>query len=209
VSLTLLNSSIVVLAEAHNTTILHPEFLKNQKIVPSDWSPVEGALCTPALSVVKYPRVALTADTGKFQIIEPTDKPEGLMIADIAAKYIEALPHVHYTAIGINFVGYIKTPAPTDWLESRFFRVGDKQSRGEVAGAKFTYDEQHATLTWDVGTVQQPTSDPSPCILVNSNYNFNLRRDSAVEDAKGVLARFSECMNHFNSVVSKVEAVAK
>jgi hypothetical protein len=33
----IINTTIVVAAEAHNPTILHPAFLRAEKIVPRDW----------------------------------------------------------------------------------------------------------------------------------------------------------------------------
>jgi len=42
VEITFLDEAIVVLAQSHNPSILHPIFLKTQQIVPEDWEPVDN-----------------------------------------------------------------------------------------------------------------------------------------------------------------------
>ena len=200
------NSSIVILAEAHNTTILHPEFLKNQGVVPKEWSASEAPLCTPALSVVRYKNISLIADINKFQVVNSDEIVEP-RIADLAARYIEVLPHVHYTALGINFTSAIETEAPMKWIAKRFFPVdrdGDSDIVGEPAGARFTYPKRRATFNWEVGEMQRPGAARVACVLVNTNYNFELRREAAVADATSALATYSECMRHFELVTIKI-----
>jgi len=53
-TLSMLQASVVVTAESHNPTILHPHFLKTQGIVPPDFEPAESPVCTPPLAIVKY-----------------------------------------------------------------------------------------------------------------------------------------------------------
>ena len=203
-SLILLNSSIVVLAEAHNATILHPEFLKNQGIVPRDLQPIDNPICTPALSIVRYRDLAFTADSAKLQLLATSDVMRSAL-SRIAARYVEVLPHVHYTAVGLNFVGYIRDDQPEQWLENRFFRSADKADvRGHVAGARFSYPERDAACSWEVGQVQGSTG-PAGAVIVNSNYNFNLNREQPSAAATSAFGSLADCEKHFREVVAQIE----
>ena len=44
----------VVVARNHNPTILNPDFLKYNNIVPANWELAESPLCTPPVAQVKY-----------------------------------------------------------------------------------------------------------------------------------------------------------
>jgi hypothetical protein len=201
--LNLLNTSVVILAEAHNPTILHPTFLSGQKIVPPEWELAESPLCTPAIAVARYKNeVVFMAEIGKFQIVD-TQPRRDPPIAQLAAKYIEALPHVHYVAVGINFAGFAENDTPAHWLQERFFKSGpwSTQYEAEAAGLKFAYPADQAMLTIDAGTVQQdPKQSAQACILFNCNYHSSLSKDNAVGDAKRVLELFPQRLKHFEAI---------
>ncbi len=99
------NFSIVVLAQAHNPSILNPDFLKNNGIIAPSFKP-NNVICTPPLSQVSYIEgLSIVAEFEKLQFIDikkeriPFESP----IPEIAIKYIKTLPHVQYTAVGLNF----------------------------------------------------------------------------------------------------------
>ena len=46
--------TIVIVAENHNPTILNPDFLKFNDIVPKEWDMGQPPLCTPPISQVEY-----------------------------------------------------------------------------------------------------------------------------------------------------------
>src|SRR5688572_20388198 len=100
-----LNTAVVVTADAHNPSILHPAFLTAQNVVPAKWEPGEPPLCTPAVSVVKYRNgITFTVEAAKLQVANarPPEEPERDPVFPLAANYVRTLPHVKYTGVGIN-----------------------------------------------------------------------------------------------------------
>src|SRR5947199_82480 len=98
--LQLLNSSIVVTAESHNPTILHPLFLERERIVPEQWRlAADSVVCTPLMSALRFDNgVQMTVETTKLQVIDSSS--DDSRSEEIAARYVTALPHVRYTGVG-------------------------------------------------------------------------------------------------------------
>ena len=68
-NLIILNTSVVIVASAHNPSILHPAFLQAQEIVPLDWETIEQPISTPAFSITKYSNgIVFIAESNKFQV---------------------------------------------------------------------------------------------------------------------------------------------
>src|SRR2546428_392286 len=104
----LIQFSVVVVGEAHNPTILNPDFLAIREIVPKEWGweVLSPAITTPPFAIVRYTnRVSITVEHGKLQVADlgVGDDPTGSKAAEIARRYVNTLPHVRYTAVGINF----------------------------------------------------------------------------------------------------------
>ena len=94
-----LNTSVVVIAQDHNPTILHPAFLTSQGIVPDDWQLADAPLCTPAFSFAKYKNgITFDVESNRFVVTEesPAGNPEDSRISELAIAYTGTLPHVRY-----------------------------------------------------------------------------------------------------------------
>ena len=120
-------SSIVILAENNNPSILNPDFLKHNNIIPSD-SPIKDVLCTPPFAQVSFDNnYVISVDLDKLQFLDNDPKriPAESKIAIMAASYISTLRFVQYRALGINFVGYYEfsdEKLPLEYLTSRFLK---------------------------------------------------------------------------------------
>src|SRR5262245_32465278 len=134
------NTSVVIVADMHNPTILHPFFLASQEIVPADWPLSELPVCTPAIAAVKYQNgIVLNVDPKKVTVRDNAPTPES-PIPSIASKYVEALPHVHYSAVGLNISGYAENSNPEHWVIERFLKDGPGNNellRPNAVGIKF------------------------------------------------------------------------
>ena len=200
--LEILNVSVVVAAEAHNPTILHPEFLRGRNIVPEGWESSEELICTAALSVVKAKdeSIVFTVQPTKFQIVDniPGTNPASSRAPGIAAKYIGALPHVRYTAVGMNCGGFLELSTPEERLIERFLKPGDpwqRQFPPQAMGLRlvFTLPEGRLTLSIDAGTLQKRGEELRHGCLVNANCHVDLPKESvekALEKAGNILGRF-------------------
>ncbi len=124
--------SVVILGTEHNPTILNPNFLEDQGIVPSEWNwklSNEPPLTTPPLSRVSYSNgVLITVQREKLQITDNllTDRRSvtNSKAPEIALKYIKELPHVKYRAVGINVTAVMDSEEPGSFLIDRFLKDG-------------------------------------------------------------------------------------
>lgn len=103
--------SIVIVAENHNPTLLNPDFLKFNDIVPREWVVGQPPLCTHPISQVEYKNgIKITAELNKLILFQPkyVDSHSDSNIPDIAKRYVEVLRHVNYIAVGINPRGHFE-----------------------------------------------------------------------------------------------------
>ncbi len=151
-SISFANVSIVVAAEDHNPTILHPSFLQTEGIVPGDWEVRDDLICTPAFSSVSYANgIAFRVERNKLQIVDGDPDGDGTnsRIAGLAAHYVEKLPHVRYKAVGVNFVTFSDCENSDEYMVARFLRPGiwnDDELTPISMGVQLAYQITGATL---------------------------------------------------------------
>ena len=109
----------VVVGQAHNPTILNPDFLAAEGIVPKSWNwSVSETITTPPLSMVRYMNgVTITVEPNKLQVTDPNveNGPGDSKVTEIASEYVRVLPHVRYTASGNNFQSLIHRDSPEEY----------------------------------------------------------------------------------------------
>ncbi|MEW6777508.1 MAG: hypothetical protein AB1405_14520 [Bdellovibrionota bacterium] len=101
--------SLVINAKNHNPTILNPDFLRYNKLVPESWELAGNPVCSDLGAVVRY-KEGVTILSQPEQIIFTEElakkKYTDSVAPGIARQYVQLLPHVSYTAIGINPSGF-------------------------------------------------------------------------------------------------------
>jgi len=212
VKLEVLNTSVVVLAQHHNPTILHPSFLVAQKIVPSSWETTE-VICTPPFAMVKYENgIVFNVDVTKFQVIDNEVKDvKKSTIAEFAWKYTEKLPHVSYKAIGINFDGFIECSNPESMLISEFLKPDSgryNKSQPDALGLRLAYMLPNATrlqINCEAAKIRRTESENEhEGVLVKANYHKVLPEKITPDDIKTVIFLFSKRCSHFSRTVKKI-----
>ena len=182
------------MGDAHNPTILNPDFLAGQRIVPKSWGwEVAETITTPPLAMVRYENgVTVTVEQNKIQISDPNveDGPEQSKVTDIAAAYVEILPHVQYTAVGNNFQSLIPKPNPGDYLKERFLKEGAwMKSPGDLdaVGVKLSYPlvpVGRLVLTIDAAEAELPDEDDrQEVVICNANFSRECGEHPASEEA--------------------------
>lgn len=136
--------SIVLLANSHNPTILNPDFLEKTNIIEHDWNwqVIGQPITTPAVSSVHYSsNVLVTVDPTKFQITDRSgEQIDGNQIATIASNYVRALPHIPYTAMGINFTTAVHIEDIDAFLTARFLTAGSwNEGDNSLTGIGFRF----------------------------------------------------------------------
>jgi hypothetical protein len=202
------NFSIVVLAQAHNPSILNPDFLKNNGIIDPLFKP-NNVICTPPLSQVSYIEgLSIVAEFEKLQFIDikkeriPFESP----IPEIAIKYIKTLPHVQYTAVGLNFKAhyYCKDKEiALSFLPDKFLKDGIWNSYGDhlsTVGLKFIYQLKNikCTINMDTGSISRPNEPSQPIIGITVNYHLD---STSTDEIISFIDNWEMQYNHFSKIV--------
>lgn len=199
--LTIINTSVVVTAQNHNPTVLHPSFLEKQGIVSGvDLS--EPPICTPAFAVVKYANgLTFTTELNKFQVVDNQRHEDfsASQIPDLTITYIKSLPHVSYTGVGINLVGLIECENPDTVIIDRFLKQGDwndESLKVKDLRLRFTYDVSDAVLnvSCTAATVQSEALGKRTGIALDVNYHTEV---SSLEHAENAINHYDERWNDF------------
>lgn len=190
------NFSVVVTGQNHNPTVLNPDFLKINKIVPSEWELASPPICVEPMSQVVFKnRVKITAQIDRI-IFEETierEQPIRLFTPEIAQKYTKVLPHVEYTAVGLNPKGHIdlggKKTSRKKFLVDKFIKKGpwqDFENSPVSPALKFAYNIEDTTfsLTIEEKVFRERDKEPIPIIFLGGNFHYRL----SGEDRKSRLA---------------------
>jgi len=213
--LKLLNFSIVVVAEHHNPTILNPDFLARNDIVPDEWGwkLAEDCFSTPPLSQVKYENgVALLCEQSKLQVIDggTSVDPAKSAVDAIAVTYLRTLPHVRYTGLGVNFKAMIPCRYPSRVLMDRFLKEGpwsEPSRRLEDTALRLVYAIDHGRLriSLDAGEIRSGDKEErETAILVGANFHHDLSGDNPFVQVEGMVKRKTEYWIRFQNMKSQI-----
>lgn len=176
----LVEFSVVVVAHDHNPTILNPDFLGRNEIVRDDWNwrVVGQPITTPAISTVQYDsKVAVTVEPMKLQV---SDSSGGNIdqnhSTQIVSNYVSSLPHVPYSALGINFTATTIVDDAVEFLITRYLKTGawnSKQNKMRAVGYKFTYELANGFITFSIDKGGR-AGIAKPVVVTRANFHRNL-----------------------------------
>jgi len=209
--------SIVVVAQNHNPTILNPDFLKFNEIAPKDWELAAPPICVAPMAQVAFKNgVSIVAQFDKVIFAEAVlDKSaEDLRIAKIARKYIEILPHVNYSSVGINPKGHIVFAENNvqEYLVETFLTDGPWRDIGNSpikASIKLAYtlDRCKCALTIDEAILQTPEKPAIPVLLFASNFHHDIAgatKKEKLADLFQTIDNWNDDFKMFKTIVSKI-----
>ena len=167
----------VVVAESHNPSIVTKEWLAQYELVSGE---VTNFVHTPPLSVVEYGKGGLfiQVDAQRLLVRQRGEGlvPEQIEVPRITKTYVDLLPHVPYTAHGVNFHGYFAFDSEPDavaFVRKRFLvpnsvKIADVASGAIRLGIKASYRWERAECT----LFGEPTGhDSKGRVLVSLNYH--------------------------------------
>lgn len=206
------NFSIVVLAQAHNPTILNPDFLRNNQIVSEAWTP-KTVICTqPVAQVVYEEGISIVAEFERLQFVDTVVNriPETSPLPEIAIGYIQTLPHVRYKAVGLNFSGsrvFENRWAASSFISKRFIKSGPWLPPGETTEIGLTFGSSiegiKRSITLKPGTISRPEGELSNGILVNANYHLDIR-EGDVDSLKSFILGWQALFAHLQEFTNVV-----
>lgn len=217
-SLELMELSIVVVAQNHNPTILNPDFLYRAGIVPDNesWKPSEAPITTEVFSrVVFQSGIEIVARPDKVIFVDRNEESlkTGTTLPSIAAKFLETLAHVTYSAVGINPTGvkvFASQASANEWILEKFFKTGpwlhieDWKLHPSLA---LTYkgQERQITLKIDEGIDKDQGVERHGAIF-KANYHYDLPRgehEKAHEKAIDIIRNCAQNIHDYMDFVEK------
>lgn len=174
----LIQFSGVVVGDVHNPSILNPNFLEIEGIVPSSWNwEVDKTITTPPLAVVSYRNgPTLTVEQNKLQVTDAILEggPEASKVTEIACAYVRKLPHVRYTAVGNNFQYIIPRESGDKYLKECFLKPGPWSTGLDDLGIRLVYplDDGKLTLSLDSGSAESSAGENMQSVII-ANANFS------------------------------------
>lgn len=190
--------SIVVIAKNNNPTILNPDFLKDNNVVPAEWELGNPPICIEPMAEVSFKnKIKITAQLDKVIFFEDTGdkKADEFMVPTIAQKYTETLPHVEYIAVGINPRGHIvlegNEEAPRKYMLDNLITPGPWRDFGNKpvkTAIKFEYALEKAicNLTIEEKHLQGPETKAMPVLVFASNFHHELSGETRQECLQGL-----------------------
>jgi hypothetical protein len=207
--------SIVVVAQNHNPTLLNPDFLIYNKIVPPAWELAGSPICVGPMAQVTFKNgVNIVAQFNKVIFTETVGdkRDEDIAVPVIARKYAETLPHVDYRAVGINpkgHVNFLEEAAVQGYILDTLLSPGPWLEFGDVrpkAGLKFVYwvKDCQFSLTLEESRLQLPDATV-PVAMFTANFHRDLKgetKDQRLQNLSQILDHWDEDVALFKIVVN-------
>ena len=200
--LTLTGMGIVIVGENHNPSILNPDFLWRNRIVPKDvnLSYDIPPISSPLQSQCMFENgLHIVSESNKINFLQDNLK-EINSCHETARKYLKTVPLVRYTAIGINFTGLFPVPdgnqavrnmlQPGEWTQFEDTLPSPKISLA------YPIDERIVNLT-----IESNAPENEGNVLVRGNFHHNIQAEQGeshrvaitmVDDWESDLKRYKE-----------------
>lgn len=199
--------SIVVVADRHNPSILHPSFLTKQNIVEEDLELAEPPLTTPDISIASFINgLRITVDHARLQVTNLKASENEVDLPKVASAYLKELPHVGYKSVGCNLFMFLEQDNAESFLIDKFIKEGswnqDNILLGSI-GLRFVYpiDSSTINISYDAGRITNKKEKAG--ILIRGNYHSDT---NSIEEAVESIEQFDSKINH---IIEYVEAAFK
>ena len=196
--------SVVIAATSNNPTVLNQDFLYHNGIVPKDWalSANSPPIVTPAFSQIKFKNeFKIIAEPNKV-IFEQEGNPikeHEIVCVDIAKRYLLTIPHVPYTAIGINPKGFrILQNQTSDKISGLLIKNGKWMNfKGAIPNfqlkAEYKYEDKLVNFEISENFIQEENDNKIPTMA----FKANIHRDISGEENQQI--RINTLMSILNS----------
>ncbi|MGJ0515095.1 MAG: hypothetical protein ACR65O_05000 [Methylomicrobium sp.] len=197
-----IDHSIVVVADRHNPSILHPSFLENQNIIEKGLALAEPALSSADISIASFENgLRFSVDNTRLQITNSKIEEGNVDISKVASAYVKVLPHVGYKSVGCNLFSFIEIKDAEKFLIDKFIKQGP-WNEGDIllksAGIRFVYHKENSVinLSYDAGIILKNGEEARRGILIRGNSHTEV---SSSENT----------ISEINGFDSKINAVVK
>lgn len=180
----------------------------------ADWEPVwSQVISTPAIAKVQYTNgIEILVQPNKLQVSDGILIPgseSDTSIWDIAIKFVKTLQHVRYTAVGINFTGFVVHADAESYIFERFLKPGSwTQTPNAISSTevKFIYTTTLGKMTLAVagGQAQKPSEAPQRGMILECNLHNDLPAEKPVSSAEAHLAQYRDVLDLFYTMSQQI-----
>lgn len=205
--------AVVLVAQSNNPSIINPDFLRNNKIVNADLSLKGDPITSPLFSQVTFERgivVNALPDRVIFQQTGDSLATEDILCPEIAKRYVEQVPHVPYSAIGINPKGYRQLSAEvpekvSNILIKRSEDMSFKDVKPEVH-LKTIYQYDTRKIVLDIAEAIKRRNE-IPIMLFHANIHRDIpstiNQQERIKTISDILASWKDDLSDFDALVKK------
>ena len=212
-----LDLAVVIVAQSHNPSLLNPDFLKFNGIVPEDWELAVPPICAGPIAQVAFKSgITITAQPDRVivtEVLAGRDKP---LAPEIVKKYVQVLPHVPYSQIGLNPKIYagIQDSEPDAPLLSRFLKDAAGLKREDLGalqtvGLRLGFavpDGSSFNLSLDEGQITDDSVSLKHGILFGGNFHCDLRGETNKERIENLLTVLDQCENRIKQLETFIQS---
>lgn len=210
--------AIVVVAQGLNPESFTPDFLVHSGIIPADWVLARKPVVNSQIAQIAFQNgVSLVAQPNKVTFSESvgTKTEDDLIIAELATKYVAAMPQANYTAIGINpqkvEVFNNKPQDVQTFMTQLLLQPGDWQEIGTQpmrASLKLFYQFEKCNLQLDLTPTELRLPDDVrvPGLLFSGNFHYEFSSEDAQirkQELYDALSQWKTHLSEYRTLVTE------
>ena len=176
--LTLHEVNMVIVGEDHNPSILNPDFLWRNCIVPEDLKLDDNipTMSSPIGSQCIFENGLRIVSEPNRVTFSQSNPGENNFCHEIAREYLKTVPLVHYTAVGINFAGSFPTPNGNQSLRN-MLRPGkwdEFENRVPSPEISLAYPLRGKTVNL---TIKSDAAENKESVFVRGNFHRDIQAE--------------------------------
>ena len=208
--------AVVLVAQSNNPSIINPDFLRHNEIVNADLELQGDPITSPLFSQVTFERgivVNALPDRVIFQQTGDSLAIEDILCPDIAKRYVEQVPHVPYSAIGINpkCYRYLSDELPekvSNILINKSEDLSFRDVKPEVhLKTIYQYEKRMIVLEIIEARKQKNNEPESPIMLFQANIHRDIPsaidQQERIKKIADILTSWKDDLSDFDALVKK------
>lgn len=184
---------LVIAANDFSPAVVNFEFLKYSGIIGADWELARAPIYNNQVTQLAFQNgVVITAQPGRTILAENiADKDASQsLIGEVARKFVQSLPNLEYSAVGINPTGHAVfeggRDSVKDFLSGKLVAPGPWQNIGieaPRATLNFTYRLERGALNLTISEAGLRAEDETitPVVVFSGNFSYPISGGPAAE----------------------------
>lgn len=209
--------SLVIAAQDLSPTMVSYEFLKSSGTIPQDWELAQQPVLNPNFAQLSFTNgVSINAQPRTLNLTESVGNIEGLMIPQVAARFVNKLPYADY--VGLSLSPKLLLPFPNapetvrQYITGTLLGSGAWKKIGKVpvqAGINLMYllDRCQLSISISEAKLQKSQEPPMMAILFSGNFNYNV--DSRQNISDGKTSQMTSFLNYWKNDLEEFRAIVE